>query len=243
MKRQHMKPKKVVVSDKEYIEKLVNVGLVKELDDNVAICSYCHGTGLIIKNETIIGLNVEFQFIDYCPYCYHGVVQICELCGGIIQHGYYKHDCKQQKILDEKERKQREEKEFLEAELLPKDKEKCYEYYYSSLYTKDNGLFDNWNDFFENWYNNHDDCEVRPEYVWVTDIIQMYMDAKEIVRYTTDDLYEDAIEDISDKDIRKLQEMLDKWVDNCGINRTYCESHRYKVKIPWEKYKNKKEKR
>ena len=49
-----VKPKRVIVSDKEYIQKLVNANLVKDLHDNEEICPYCHGTGmdyLMIQTE------------------------------------------------------------------------------------------------------------------------------------------------------------------------------------------------
>ncbi len=106
-----VKPKQVIVSDKEYIQKLVNANLIKDLHDNEEICPYCHGTGMVINNN-IYGLSEDtnkktlfpykHQAITFCQHCYNGVVLRCKLCGEIIQRGYTKHDCEQQKALDEK---------------------------------------------------------------------------------------------------------------------------------------------
>lgn len=46
-----VKPKRVIVTDKEYIQKLVNANLVKDLHDNEEICPYCHGTGMVIRDN------------------------------------------------------------------------------------------------------------------------------------------------------------------------------------------------
>ena len=52
----------------------------------------------------------------------------------------------------------------------------------------------------------------------------------------TEDLYEDAFYDISSKEIERLQRFIDEWIKTCGVGTTYYESHKYKVRIPWEDY-------
>ena len=62
----------------------------------------------------------------------------------------------------------------------------------------------------------------------------MSIDATDIIENATEDLYEDAIDSISDKARKELQEYLDNWCKACGVGTTYYESHKYKVRIPWE---------
>lgn len=66
----------------------------------------------------------------------------------------------------------------------------------------------------------------------------MRIDAYSIVESATDDLYEDAMDNISTGSIKELQDYLDKWCDNCGVGNIYYENHKYKVRIPWEEYDN-----
>ena len=64
----------------------------------------------------------------------------------------------------------------------------------------------------------------------------MSIDAHNIVESATEDLYEDAIYDVTDESIKRLQDYLDEWCKRCGVGTTYYESHKYKVRIPWEDY-------
>lgn len=165
----------------------------------------------------------------------------CKLCGEVIQRGYTKHDCKQQRAIDEKLREQKKREEFEKAPLLPKKKQKDYEYFFSEEYTHDNGYFNDWEEFFDDWENEHEEYgDVRPKYVWVTEPVEMSINAESIAEQATEDLYEDAYDDISDGEIKRLQEILDHWAKTCGVSTTYYESHKYKVRIPWEDYNKRK---
>ena len=77
---------------------------------------------------------------------------------------------------------------------------------------------------------------LRSSYVWGTREVEMHIDAGNIVENATCDLYEDAGDNISDKAMIELQTFLNDWCAKCGVGKTYCESHRYKVRIPWEEY-------
>lgn len=88
------KPKTEYVTDKEYIEKLVNVNLKKDLYDNEEICQFCHGTGLVVRDNPY-GLADDpdkkagvfpynHQVLTFCPHCYNGIVHRCKLCGEIM---------------------------------------------------------------------------------------------------------------------------------------------------------------
>ena len=69
----------------------------------------------------------------------------------------------------------------------------------------------------------------------------MSINAESIAEQATEDLYEDAYDDISDGEIKRLQETLDHWAKTCGVRTAYYESHKYKVRIPWEDYDKRKE--
>jgi len=64
----------------------------------------------------------------------------------------------------------------------------------------------------------------------------MSIDAADIIENATEDLYEDATDNIPRKKVKELQDFLDEWCKTCGVCETYYESHRYKVRIPWEQY-------
>lgn len=246
-----VKPKRVIVSDEEYIKKLIEANLIKDLHDNEEICPYCHGTGMVIV-DNLYGLSddpdrkigmfpYKHQSISFCQHCYNGIRHRCKLCGEIIQRGYLKHDCPQQRAIDEQDQLVKEKELFDKAPLLPDDKQKDYEYFYSNVYTRDNGYFNDWDEFFDDWEEEHE-CigDVRPEFVWVTNPLAMSIDADDIVSSATEELYEDAIDDISTDEIKRLQSFLDEWTKNCGVGMTYYESHEYKVRIPWEIYDERK---
>ena len=136
---------------------------------------------------------------------------------------------------------QKKREEFEKAPLLPEEKQKDYEYFFSEEYTHDNGYFNDWEEFFDDWENEHEEYgDVRPEYVWVTEPVEMSINAESIAEQATEDLYEDAYDDIPDEEIKRLQAILDYWAKTCGVSTTYYESHKYKVRIPWEDYNKRK---
>ena len=145
-----------------------------------------------------------------------------------------RHEAEEQKIIDA----------FDKAEIAPEEVEKACEFFYSDYYSRGDGYFSDWDEFFDDWderSDEEDDLGIkanlrRPEYVWVTRAVEMSISADSIIENATQDLYEDAISDISDEKIAELQEFLDRWCKTCGVGTTYYESNKYKVRIPWEEY-------
>ena len=239
-----VKPRTQYVADKEYIEKLVNATLRKDLHDNEEICPYCHGTGLVIRDNPY-GLSDDpdkksgvfpytHQSVIFCPHCYNGVIHICEKCGEIIPKGFLRHDCKDEQELKRKEYAQRRKNALKNApDATPEILENSL-WFCSDDYGYNDGYFEEWEEFFEYWHEYHDEDE-RPEFVWATEPVDISINASDIVSNATEDLYEDAYDDVSSKSIKELQDYLDNWCKTCGIRTTYYES-KYKVRIPWEKY-------
>lgn len=242
-----IKPKTVFVSDSEYIQNLVNINLKKDLHDDEEICQHCHGTGMVITNNPY-GLSddpnrsigtlfpYQHQSITFCLYCYNGIVHRCILCGQIMPRGRLKHDCEQQREIDRAELAKKEAEEWQKAPIAPKEVEEACFCLYSEYYPHNEGYFCDWDEFFESWAEEHEPDDKRPEFVWITKSEKMRIDAYSIVESATDDLYEDAMDNISTGSIKELQDYLDKWCDNCGVGNIYYENHKYKVRIPWEKY-------
>lgn len=243
-----IKPKTVFVSDADYIQNLVNVNLKKDLHDNEEICQHCHGTGMVIA-DNIYGLSDDpdkligrfpynHQTISFCPHCYNGVVHRCKLCEQIMPKGRLKHDCELQKEADRIKSNKDKAEELKKAPIAPKEVEYSCTYLYSEYYPYNEGYFSDWDEFFESWAEEHEPDDKRPEFVWITKSEKMRIDAYSIVESATDNLYEDAMDNISTGSIKELQDYLDKWCDNCGVGNVYYENHKYKVRIPWEEYDN-----
>lgn len=235
-----------IVSDSDYIQSLVNANLQKDLHGDEEVCQYCHGTGLVIENNRY-GLSddpdkrfgrfpYKHQSISFCQHCFNGVIHRCKLCGEIMPKGVLRHDCDQQMKVDAIECENKRKKLFDEAKIAPDEVVKGCVFLYSDDYDYNNGYFSDWNEFFESWNENHSDDDERPEFVWITESEEMHIDANDIVSSATEDLYEDAIDNISYKDIEELQKFLDEWCASCGVGKAYYESHKYKIRIPWENY-------
>lgn len=246
-----VKPKTVIISDADYIQTLVDVslkqGIKKDLHDNEEICQHCHGTGMVVVDNRY-GLSNDpdsrsgqfpylHQSISFCPHCYNGVVRRCPLCGELIKKGWLVCDCDAQREIRENERQQKLQEAFDKAPTAPKEVIDEIECFYSESYTNNGGYFFDWSDFFENWFENHQPDDFRPSYVWITEPVKMSIDAWSIVKSETEELYEDAFDDISSGAIKELQDFIDDWCRRCGVGTTYHESHKYKVQIPWEDQK------
>jgi len=243
-----VKPKTEYVTDKEYMESLINANLRKDLHRNEEICPYCHGTGLVIRDNPYglsddpdkrLGLfPYNHQSVIFCPHCFNGIIHRCEQCGEIIERGFLKHNCKKQREINEKEYARKRKQALIDAPFAPPDVlEKSY-FFYSDDYGYDNGYFSDWEEFFDYWHENGEVNEdERPEFVWATDPVDMSIDAYDVISNATDDLYEDASDDISDTARKELQDFLDNWCKTCGVRTTYYEN-KYKVRIPWEEYKH-----
>lgn len=242
-----VKPKTVFVSDAEYIQNLVNVNLKKDLHDNEEICQHCHGTGMVIVNNPY-GLSDDpdktkghfpyhHQSISFCQNCYNGIVHRCNLCGKIIKRGFTVCDCDAQKEITRHKIEKKLKEEFDNASIAPKEIVDAMECFFSESFSQNEGYFFDWAEFFEDWFENHDSDDVKPIYVWITEPVEMSVDVQNIIENATNDLYEDASEDITSEARKELQDFVDGWCKRCGVRTTYYESHKYKARIPWEDYK------
>lgn len=242
-----VKPKTVFVSDKEYIQSLVNVNLKKDLHDNEEICQFCHGTGMVIVNNPY-GLSndpnkllghfpYQHQSISFCQHCYNGIVHRCPHCGKLIKRGWLVCDCDTQKEIERKEKQKKIQEAFDKAPIAPKEVVDKTLYFYSEWFGNNEGYFYNWDEFFEYWAEYYEEFGYeKPLYAWITEPVEMSIDVQNIIESATEELYEDASDDISSEARKELQDFVDAWCKRCGVGTTFYESHKYKVRIPWEAY-------
>lgn len=238
------KPLEQIVTDQEYISKLVDANLHKDLHDDEEICVFCHGTGLVIRdnpyglsndpNRTTEMFPYKHQAISFCPNCYNGIVHKCKLCGQILPRGTSKCNCEKQREIDRLERERKAAEALENAPIAPQEVAESCACFYSDCYPHNEGYFLDWESFFDAWECYHEPDDDRPEYVWITESVDMHIDAYSIVESATEDLYEDAASDIPDEKIKQLQKYLNDWCKSCGVGKTYYESHKYKVRIPWD---------
>ena len=82
-------------------------------------------------------------------------------------------------------------------------------------------------DYFVDSYKDSDEYESYeemmnnlPEVLWLTNPVDITMDADSIIESACEELHEDASENISDEDRKKLQNMLDEWCKKQTGTRT-----------------------
>ena len=215
------------MENQKHIE--LNITLHKNLNNGEELCPTCKGFGVIVKTY------LNNQTLVFCNTCFNGVVKRCHLCNKIIPKYKSKCNCEQQREIDRIERKKRLAAELsLVPDATPEILAKS-SYFYSDDYGMNEGYFDEWEDFFEDWYDKHSDDDPKncPMYVWNTEPVDLKIWASDIVSAATEDLYE--YDNISDEKMNELQKYLDEWCATSGYGTTYFKGD-YKVKIPWEEY-------
>jgi len=203
----------------EHIDVSFNLKLQKDLQEHEVICSHCGGTGLQVDNNPFglksenskIHLPYKQQTIVGCRQCYNGVQSKCLHCGKILDRGTSQCDCEGVKQERLKERHDEDLETWNKANKISFE-EACEKYV--MLYVSDYDKYINVEDF-EEWL--HDESfqldEVISLRVYGTYIMELSMDASSIIENACSDLHEDAMDNISDKDQKELQTLLDKWCE------------------------------
>lgn len=240
-------PIREIVIDKEYMEKLCEVALKKDLSENEEVCSFCHGTGLVIS-DNVYGIhgdpNKQFgmfpyknQSVNFCPRCYNGVVRRCKLCGEIMDRGVLRHNCEEQQKIDKQELEEKREQRFNEAQLISIEEAGKYFYLYSEDISFNQGFFSNWDEFFEAWENESQLKKNKPLYVYVTEPEELHIDMTNVIENACEDLGDDAVDQIDWNAVKQLQQIVDNWCKkDSGVSKYYYPNYNYKVKIPWAAY-------
>lgn len=204
-----------------------------ELKENQIHCDFCGGIGWVLKDE---------KWLESCPHCSKGVIDCCPRCGKPYAKRYI-HICDNPECIEyernqrAKEDARKEAERYTRAEHLEPDGvfEK-FTMLYSDYYPYNEGYFIGWDEFFDEWKEQEDLDTKRPEYVWATYPIEMSIDAIDILENATSELHEDAMSNIRDNDIKKLQDYLDNWCKKQTGTTTYYVDYSKAVMIPWEEY-------
>ena len=232
----------------EAVQKSFPKILIKDLTEHERICPVCNGLGMRIEDNVygIKGDNSEagrkyhfpykHQALSFCQSCYNGVQRLCPYCGQPYVNQAYMHcDCEGQKKADEEKRiKKWNEKVANAVAVDEKDVD-------TMLYCEEfDQYYDTVDDFFDDYACNYEDMEVynKPERLWITSDRKIFVDASYIIDNACEDLYEDARDNISDKDIKQLQSFLDNWCKKQIGTTTYYPCYEQYIEIDWSKYED-----
>lgn len=237
----------ISINVSEEIKNILPETLEKDLRDHEEICSVCHGLGVVIDNN-IYGIEDDtseaakrsmfpynHQAIKFCPNCYNGVIHLCQYCGKQIQKGYInKCDCEQYKAKEKEEKRIKYQEKISKAEEVDfKDIDSdmwFYDEYMDDFFSDVDSFVDAYKDFDE-YASDEEMMNNLPEVLWLTDPVDISMDADDIIASACEDLHEDAYENISSEDTKELQNMLDEWCEKQTGTRTVYPNFKKYVKV------------
>ena len=218
----------------EQIDVSFNLKLQKDLQEHEVICSHCGGTGLQADNNPF-GLKEENSKIHFpykqqtivgCRHCYNGVQSRCLHCDKILDRGTSQCNCdksrwKREEELWEKDLEKWNKAKKISYEQACKDYEMVYIDNYDKYLTPDE---------IGEYLEEYDTIHKSDLWIYGTYIMELYMDASDILENACSDLYEDARDNISNEDEKELQLLLDKWCEDNkqGTTSYYAD---YKVGI------------
>lgn len=239
--------KHISINILEEIKNILPDIIEKDLQDDEEICNVCNGLGVVLSNN-IYGIKGDttetakksmfpynHQAIKFCPNCFNGVVRLCQYCGKQIRKGSIDYcDCEQY------QEKEKEKKRIKYQEKISKAEEVNIKYIESDMWFYDEQTDDYFSDIesFVDSYKDFDEYESDeemiknlPEVLWLTDPVDISMDADSIIESACEELHEDASENISGDDRKELQNMLDEWCGKQTGTRTVYPNYKKYVRV------------
>ena len=206
----------------EQIDVSFNLKLKKDLQEHEVICSHCGGTGLQVDDNPF-GLKSENSKVHFphkqqtivgCRHCYNGVQSKCLHCGDILDRSSCQCNCEGAKEESIQERHAKD------LEIWNKAKKISYEEAIKDFIMI---YIDNYDKYImtedlEEWIENQesDNEELishRSLRIYGTQILDLQINAYDVIENACSDLHEDAMDNISDEDQKELQILLDKWCE------------------------------
>ena len=239
--------KHISINVSKEIKNILPKTLEKDLQDDEEICPVCHGLGVVIDNN-IYGIKGDtseaakgsmfpynHQAIKFCPNCFNGVISLCQYCGKQIQKGSIEScDCEQYKAKEEEVKRIKYQEKISKAEEVDfKDIDSdmwFYDEYMDDFFSDVDSFVDAYKDFDE-YASDEEMMNNLPEVLWLTDPVDISMDADDIIASACEDLHEDAYENISSEDTKELQNMLDEWCEKQTGTRTVYPNYKKYVKV------------
>lgn len=210
----------------EYMDVDFNLKLKKDLQEHEVICSHCGGTGLQVDDNPfgIKGENSKIHFphkqqtIVGCNHCYNGVQSKCLHCGKIFKRGTSQCDCEIVKQERLKERHNKDLETWNKAKKISFE-EACEKY--TMFYIDSHDKYINV-DEFEEWIHdkNYEENELKSLRMYGTYIMDLSMDADDVIENACSDLHEDARDNISVQEEKSLQILLNQWCENNSAGTT-----------------------
>lgn len=237
----------ISINVSEEIKNILPETLEKDLRDHEEICSVCHGLGVVIDNN-IYGIEDDtseaakrsmfpynHQAIKFCPNCFNGVISLCQYCGKQIPKGSIEScDCEQYKAKEEEEKRIKYQEKISKAEEVDIEDIDSdmwfYDEYMDDFFSDVDSFVDAYKDFDE-YASDEEMMNNLPEVLWLTDPVDISMDADDIIASACEDLHEDAYENISSEDTKELQNMLDEWCEKQTGTRTVYPNFKKYVKV------------
>lgn len=237
----------ISINVSEEIKNILPDILEKDLQDNERVCHICNGLGVVIDNN-VYGIKGDMseaakksmfpynhQAIKFCPNCFNGVIRLCQYCGKQIRKGSIDYcDCEQYKVKEEEEKRIKYQEKISRAEEVNIEDVDSDMWFYDEQ--TDDYFFNI--DYFVDAYKDFDEYESNeeminnlPEVLWLTDPVDISMDADQIIENACEELHEDAYENISDKDRKELQDMLDEWCNKQTGTRTVYPNYKKYVRV------------
>jgi len=206
----------------EYIDVSFNLKLQKDLQEHEVICPHCGGTGLQVDDHPF-GLKEENSKVHFpfkqqtivgCRHCYNGVQSKCLHCGEILVRGTSRCDCKQSNLECIQERYDKYLETWNKAKKISfEETTNDFIMIYIDNYAK-YLMVEELEEWIEDKENEADQSICREELrVYGTYIMELSIDASDIIENACGDLHEDARDNISVQEEEKLQLLLDQWCE------------------------------
>ena len=229
------------------IKNILPDALEKDLQDDEETCPVCHGMGVVLDNN-IYGIKADtseaakksiflynHQAIKFCPNCYNGVIRLCKYCGKQIQKDSIDScDCEQYKAIDDEEKKIKYQEKFAKAEEVDIQDVDSDMWFYDEqtddYFSDIESFVDSYKDFDE-YESDKEMMNNLPEVLWLNDPVDISIDAYSIIENACEDLHEDAYDNISDKDMKELQNILDEWCNKQTGTRTVYPNYKKYVRV------------
>lgn len=235
------KPERITVDALGYLSEVLKNGIIKDLQENQILCQKCKGTGLVITDNPY-GLkgdpdkNKRFSYkqqkIVGCQHCYTGIINLCEHCKSELPRSASRCECYKAQYIRHSEKLVKDNELWEKAIKLKRDDEiaKGMGMYYFDGYPYNEGYFSEFEDFID-WWNDNNEDEEKPLYVWGTSTIELTLDADSVLEDACSDLHEEADNNIDDR--AGLQEFLDVWCAKQSGTTSYYQDMKYAIEIPW----------
>jgi hypothetical protein len=200
---------------KEEFTKLFPETTERTLKDNHKWCDKCNGLGFARKEI----------YIEFCNNCRgSGQIELCSKgCGRERKSGYYTvcETCLNKS--DTEDKIKREKESFDKAQKIKFED-------YDGMFIDGERAIDK-DDFADNLYYKIKDGEDYLNYIYGT-VKQpvMSIDIRDVIYNACDDGYEDMLDQLDYNGVEKIQELIDKWIEDQGeSNYVYNETSKIVV--------------